>query len=291
MLLLWSACGPGAAAPVSEAPAAGSPGVLKVVTTVSPITSIVENIGGRRIQLEGIVPEGVNSHTFAPAPSVAVVISQADLVVLNGLFLEEPTLAMAEANKDPGSEVLSLGDRTITEDQWRYDRSFPQDEGVPNPHLWPDPILALAYAELVEGWLARLDPDNAGYYSDNLDEFRRRIELLDQAIKTAVSTIPEANRKLLTYHDSWPYFADRYGMGGNRRGPGRPTFLSHRCVRSPGSSTRSGSRACRRCSGPRCFPATSWSRSPGREAPTLSTSSGTTTCREGRGTPAIATWA
>ena len=229
MLLLWSACGPGAAAPVSEAPAAGSPGVLKVVTTVSPITSIVENIGGRRIQLEGIVPEGVNSHTFAPAPSVAVVISQADLVVLNGLFLEEPTLAMAEANKDPGSEVLSLGDRTITEDQWRYDRSFPQDEGVPNPHLWPDPILALAYAELVEGWLARLDPDNAGYYSDNLDEFRRRIELLDQAIKTAVSTIPEANRKLLTYHDSWPYFADRYGM--EVIGAAQPSNFSQPSVR------------------------------------------------------------
>ena len=113
-LLFWSACGPGAAtpggdagAPIPDTEAAGFPGVLKVVTTVSPITSIVENIGGPRIQLEGIVPEGVNSHTFAPAPSVALVIAQADLIVLNGLLLEEPTLAMAEANRTPTRRSLA----------------------------------------------------------------------------------------------------------------------------------------------------------------------------------------
>jgi len=74
-------------------PAASSQdlGAIKVVTTVSPITSIVENIGGTRILLDGIVPEGVNSHTFAPAPSVAKSIAEADLIVLNGLQLEEPT--------------------------------------------------------------------------------------------------------------------------------------------------------------------------------------------------------
>ena len=65
---------------------------LEVVSTVSPITSIVENIGGTRIRLRGVVPEGVNSHSFEPAPSVAAILSNADLVFLNGLFLEEPTL-------------------------------------------------------------------------------------------------------------------------------------------------------------------------------------------------------
>ena len=102
-LLGASACGSSATVARVDSSAAGSAGqpvlALKVVATVSPITSIVENIGGARIQLQGIVPEGVNSHTFAPAPSVAQAIGEADLIVLNGLFLEEPTLDMAKANK------------------------------------------------------------------------------------------------------------------------------------------------------------------------------------------------
>ena len=185
---------------------------LKVVTTVSPITSIVENIGGTRIRLEGVVPEGVNSHTFAPAPSVARLIAEADLIVLNGLFLEEPTLNMARANKKNEAVILPLGDQAISKEKWQFDFSFPESGGHPNPHLWPDPLLALGYAELVSDQLAELDADNAGYYAANLKVFRQRVESLDEAVKAAVETVPEANRKLLTYHDSWAYFARRYGM-------------------------------------------------------------------------------
>ncbi len=185
---------------------------LRVVTTVSPITSIVENIGGTRIVLEGVVPEGVNSHTFAPAPSVAKVISRADLIVLNGLLLEEPTLEMATANKKSEAVILPLGDRSVSKEDWQFDSTFPQSGGQPNPHLWPDPFLALRYAELVEEQLAELDPANKDYYGANLDQFRLRIQELDQGVSGAVDTIPPANRKLLTYHDSWAYFAKRYGL-------------------------------------------------------------------------------
>ena len=187
-------------------------GILRVVTTVSPITSIVENIGGTRIELEGIVPEGVNSHTFAPAPSVARVISRADLIVLNGLSLEEPTLDMASANKKPGAIILNLGDQSISREEWRFDFTFPESGGQPNPHLWPDPLLALRYAELVRDQLVGLDPANADYYTSNLEEFRARIQDLDGRLQVAVATIPPDNRKLLTYHDSWAYFARRYGL-------------------------------------------------------------------------------
>ena len=186
--------------------------MLRVVSTVSPITSIVENIGGAWIDLEGVVPEGVNSHTFAPAPSIAKLISEADLIVLNGLFLEEPTLKMARANKKPEAIILSLGEQSVSEEDWQYDVTFPQSGGHPNPHLWPDPLLALRYAELVEEQLAELDPANAGYYSSNLEEFRLRIVRLDKGIAGAVGSIPAVNRKLLTYHDSWAYFAQRYDM-------------------------------------------------------------------------------
>ncbi len=185
---------------------------LKVVTTVSPITSIVENIGGSRILLEGVVPEGVNSHTFEPTPSMAKLMAEADLIIINGLFLEEPTLALAESNKRDRAVILSLGDQTVTPDEWQFDFTFPESAGQPNPHLWPDPNLGLRYAELVQGQLAAMDPDNATYYADNLERFRSRINQMDQAIRTAVATVPEPNRKLLTYHDSWAYFARQYGM-------------------------------------------------------------------------------
>jgi len=185
---------------------------LRVVTTVSPITSIVENIGGTRIRLEGLVPEGVNSHTFEPTPSMAILMAEADLIIINGLFLEEPTLALAEANKRSEAVILSLGDQSVTPDEWQFDFTFPESAGHPNPHLWPDPNLGLRYAELVHEQLAAMDPDNAAYYAGNLERFRSRISQLDEAIRVAVATVPEENRKLLTYHDSWAYFARQYGM-------------------------------------------------------------------------------
>ena len=212
MLAFILAC-QGEAEPTATASTAGpSAKRLKVVTTVSPITSIVESIGGNRIDLRGLVPEGVNSHTFEPAPSVAALLADADVVFLNGLFLEEPTLEMARANQKPGASIVALGDQAISQEDWRFDFSFPQERGHPNPHLWPDPILALRYAEIVRDGLGDRDPDNALYYSVNYEAFEARVVVLDQAIRTMVASIPADKRKLLTYHDSWAYFADRYGM-------------------------------------------------------------------------------
>ena len=212
-LALLTACAaePAAAPPTNNAAAGAAPD-LNVVATVSPITSIVENIGGDRIRLQGLVPEGVNSHTFEPAPSVAALLAGADLIFLNGLFLEEPTLEMAQANLKPGAAIISLGEQTVTPEQYRYDFSFPESGGHPNPHLWPDPILALRYAEIVRDVLSDRDAANADYYRANYAAFAARIADLDAAIKTAVATVPPEQRKLLTYHDSWAYFAERYGM-------------------------------------------------------------------------------
>ena len=212
--LLMFACGgaPVASQDVVPEPLPSGDGSLSVVSTVSPITSIVENIGGDRIRLEGIVPEGVNSHTFEPSFSLAETLSEADVVFLNGLFLEQPSLEMAQANLKDGASIVSLGDQTIGREDWQFDFSFPESGGHPNPHLWPDPILSLQYAEIVRDHLAERDPENADYYSANYEVFRSRIVQLDEAIKAIVASVPPGNRKLLTYHDSWAYFAKRYGM-------------------------------------------------------------------------------
>ncbi|HEU0020325.1 MAG TPA: metal ABC transporter substrate-binding protein [Dehalococcoidia bacterium] len=193
-------------------PAAVSSDNLRVVGTVSPITSLVENVGGTRIDLQGIVPEGTNSHTFEPAPWIATVLVQADLIVANGLFLEEPTLEMARANQKAGSVILTLGDRAVSQEEWVFDFSFPESDGHPNPHLWTDPYLALRYAELIRDELARLDPANAGYYHQNYEILAARTADLDRRIVQSVETIPPQNRRLLTYHDSFPFFGSRYGL-------------------------------------------------------------------------------
>lgn len=185
---------------------------LNVVATVAPISSIVRNVGGARIDLRGIVPDGVNSHTFEPAPSDAVILAAADIVFVNGLGLEDPTIALAEANRKEGAEIVDLGSQTITEDERLFDFSFPESEGDPNPHLWTNPLLALRYAEIVAATLVARDPANATAYERNLEAFAVVLRRLDEGITAAVRTIPESNRKLLTYHDSWAYFAPRYGM-------------------------------------------------------------------------------
>lgn len=187
-------------------------GLLNVATTVAPISSIVRNIGGDRINLHGIVPDGTNSHTFEPAPSDAKILANADVLIANGLDLEDPTIALAKDNMPDGSEVYTLGDKTITPDEYAFDFSFPEDEGHPNPHLWTNVPYAMTYANLVAAELARLDPGNADYFAENLARYQTALTTLDEAIRTTVESIPEANRRLLTYHDSWAYFAPNYGM-------------------------------------------------------------------------------
>lgn len=185
---------------------------LNVVTSVAPITNIVRNVGGDRIELTGIVPEGVNSHTFELTPSDAVVVRDADLVIINGLHLEVDFERVVDAAGNPNLQLLKLADNTITSDQWVFDFSFPEEEGDPNPHLWLNVAHAMKYAELVRDKLIEMDPANRDYYSSNADRYLALLQQLDQGIMQAVQTVPPDNRKLVTYHDSWAYFAPRYGM-------------------------------------------------------------------------------
>ena len=207
-LCLTSACGKKEQEPKS-APEARK---INVVTTVAPITSIVENIAGDKVRVTGIIPEGINSHTFEPVPTDIKIVAAADLLILNGLELEIPTLKLAKANMKQSALILLLGDKTLTEQDYIYDFSFPKSHGHPNPHLWLNPQHVIRYAVLVRDELVRIDPDNKSGYEQNAAIYLKRLETLDQAIEQAVQTIPENNRRLLTYHDSWPYFARRYGF-------------------------------------------------------------------------------
>lgn len=184
---------------------------MVVVATVSPITNLVENVGGGLIDLTGLVPEGVNLHTFEPRPSDAKLLGEATLIFMNGLHLEEPTVKLAESNLRRGAKIIKLADRAITEDDWIFDFSFPESGGDPNPHLWTNPIYALEFVEIIAEELSKADPRNAAEYRENEAALKSKIEALDEAVESATETVAVQNRKLVTFHDSFPYFARQYG--------------------------------------------------------------------------------
>ncbi len=183
-----------------------------VVTTVAPLTNIVSNIAGDRLEVKGIIPEGTDSHTFEPRPSDADLLAKANLIIANGLSLETPTEKLANSAKPKETKIYELGENTITKDQWMFDFSFPKEKGEPNPHLWVNPKYAENYAKLAAKWLTELDPAGKDYYANNLKNYLQRLEELDQVTRAVVESIPPENRKLLTYHDSWAYWSREYNF-------------------------------------------------------------------------------
>lgn len=197
--------GCGEAASVDDRP-------LRVAVTVAPLTNIVAAVtSGTDTDVAGIVPEGTNSHTYEPAPSVAATIEDADVVFMNGLGLEEPTKELALANLGSGSEVCELGTTILPESEYVFDFSFPEEAGQPNPHLWTNPAMVAAYTELVSDTLVARDPGDAATYRANAVRFLAAVAELDEALRVASGTIPPDRRLLLTYHDAYAYFAAEYG--------------------------------------------------------------------------------
>jgi len=185
---------------------------LRIVTTVAPITSLVGIMAGNiGHTVQGLVPEGTNSHTFEPPPSAAQILEQADIVFMNGLQLEDPTKAMAKSNAKK-AVLCELGTATLPASDWLYDFSFPKEGGKPNPHLWTNPPMVLGYLTMIRDVLIGADPLNATKYDENYVALSQDVMVLDEAMKKAVETIPAPNRQLLTYHDAYAYFSRYYGF-------------------------------------------------------------------------------
>lgn len=202
-VLAFAGCGTGSGSQASDR--------LQVVTTVSPLTSMVANIAGPDAVVSGLVPEGANSHTFDPPPSAARLLSRADLIFVNGLKLEDPVADLARVSKRDGTPIVSLGDRTLPRAQYIYDFSFPRAGGRPNPHLWTSPVRARKYAEEIRDALIAADPEHRAGYQLRFARYATRLDALDRALRQASATVTPARRRLLTYHDAYAYFAVDYG--------------------------------------------------------------------------------
>ena len=208
-LCLAAACLSACASSSTTSSNADGTNQLFVATTVAPITSIASAVAGDRAHVEGIIPEGTDSHTYEPAPNVAQVFSKADLIVVNGLSLEDPTKDLAEKNKKASAKILEVGNSVIDPSQYIYDFSFPKKDGKPNPHLWTDPVYAGKYALVIAKAMSQADPKNASYYAKNAAAFVKQTTALANALRADQKTVPR--KVLLTYHDAYAYFGRTFG--------------------------------------------------------------------------------
>ncbi len=191
-------------------------GRLQVVVSLPLFADFVHEVGGDLVEVSSLLPSGADPHTYEPTPSQIRTIAEADVIFVNDLQpgVEGPVLDVIQSNKGGDAWVVPFRDRIHTAGTGISD----------NPHLWLSPTLARAYAEIIEGTLAKADPAGAGEYGMNLSRYNDRLSQLDAEISAAVEKIPPQNRKLVTSHDAFGHLAQRYSLeliGFVTLGPGQ----------------------------------------------------------------------
>jgi ABC-type Zn uptake system ZnuABC Zn-binding protein ZnuA len=186
----------------STAPSENDAGRLIVVTTTTVFADIVRNVGGGRVSVESIIPAGVGPEDYEPKPDDARKLAVARLIVKNGVGLDDFLDRLLDANSTR-PPVLTLGDGISTISV----------NGRPNPHFWLDPTLVRDhYLPAIVAQLSVLDPAGTATYEANAAVYGGQITELDSTLQADVATIPAANRKLVTFHDAFPYFARHFGF-------------------------------------------------------------------------------
>jgi ABC-type Zn uptake system ZnuABC Zn-binding protein ZnuA len=194
---------PGPAASGGSTAATPAPDALKVVTTTTVFADIVQNVGGSRVAASSIIPPGVGPEDYEPKPDDARKLSDAQLIVSNGVGLDDFLQKLLASGTGGQTPHLVLGDGipVMTVD------------GEKNPHFWLDPTLVKQdYLPAIASKLAELDPAGRSTFDANVAAYGAQLDALDVALKAQVETIPAANRKLVTFHDAFPYFAKHFGF-------------------------------------------------------------------------------
>jgi len=198
LALLLTAC---ESRPAQTQPA--GPRMLTVVTTFTVLADMIQQVGGDKVQVKPLVPPGGEVHTYQPTPDDIKNVARATIVFYNGAHLEDWIDETIRSAGKPNLQivVLSEGLPLIKE---------PGNEA--NPHLWLDVTNAKAYVEKIRDALSKVDPANTSYYTDRAKSYLDQLAQLDTWIQAEVDKIPKARRKLVTFHDAFPYFARRYGF-------------------------------------------------------------------------------
>ena len=179
----------------------------KVVATTGMIADTARAIGGDRADVDALMGPGVDPHAFRQTRSDIVALTQADLVLWNGLFLEaqmEEFLLGLGARKPvvAVAETISA-ERLIAHDDY---------DGLADPHVWMDPGLWAEVARVVHDALVEVDPDGAGLYAANLERYTEELVDLSRYADRVLGTVPPSARMLVTAHDAFNYFGTRHGF-------------------------------------------------------------------------------
>lgn len=190
------ACSSGPASP-------SAPAGLAIVATTTVFADIVSNVAGDRASVASIIPPGVGPEDYEPKPDDAKKLGGADLIVSNGVGLDDflDRVVASSTGGDAPRLVLGDGIPPIVVD------------GEDNPHFWLDPTLVRDhYLPAIVAKLGTIDPAGAAAYQANADAYAAELTALDADLAKEVETIPIDNRKLVTFHDAFPYFARHYGF-------------------------------------------------------------------------------
>ena len=205
MTILLGACQSASqATPASEAKTK-----LKVVAAETFLADMAQNVAGDRVKIESLMPVGIDPHEFEPTPSDVAKIADSNVLIVNGAGLEG-FLAKLLQNAGGQRAVLEAS-AGLTPRQLHTGELTDADHGE-DPHFWLDPNNVIKYVENMRDGLSAADPEGAAVYTANAEAYIAKLKELDRWITDRVNEVPPADRVLVTNHDNFGYFADRYGF-------------------------------------------------------------------------------
>ena len=191
----------------APAPAKVTVPTLNVVAAETFLADIAQNVAGERATVKSLMPIGVDPHSFEPTPQDVATIAESNVLIVNGSGFEG---FLDELLKNAG------GERTLIEASNGLTPRTPGstenvDEPI-DPHFWLDPNHVIKYVENIRDGLQKIDPLAAVYYGANADKYIQQLQAVDKIISEQIAAIPESRRLIVTNHESFGYFADRYGF-------------------------------------------------------------------------------
>ena len=189
--------------------AASGDGELNVVATTSIIADLAREIGGDRVRITGLMGPGIDPHLYQASAGDVTRMSQADLVLYNGLHLEGKMTDVFEQMHGRGVPVVAVAEESIPEEELLESPTYP---GNYDPHVWLDVALWSRVAEAVAETLAEHFPEHAETFRSNLQSYQSELTELDGYVRERLSELPEERRVLITSHDAFGYFGRAYGV-------------------------------------------------------------------------------
>lgn len=217
VLLGWAALSV-AALLVGCAPAAaptGATGGLKVLAVETFLADIAQNVAGDRLRVSALIPIGVDPHGFQPTPADVRKVAESQVLIVNGAGFEEflaELLANAGGQRSVIEAAAGLTMRQPAEEAHEHEAAGHGHEHEGDPHFWLDPQAVIQYVVNIRDGLSLADPAGKQSYMQNADAYIARLKELDAWIGEQVQQIPAERRLLVTNHESFGYFADRYGF-------------------------------------------------------------------------------